>query len=132
MTAALRFDPIRLPSECVKLRQEVRAFLAEEIAAGTFSPFKPNREDNDAREFSRRLGARGWLGMTWPKRYGGHERTAVERYIVTEELLAAAAPVGAHWTADRQTGPLLLRYGTESQRDRFLARRACLTVGRPM
>ena len=53
MTAALRFDPIRLPPECEKLRKEVRAFLAEEIAAGTFDPHKPNREDTDAPEFSR-------------------------------------------------------------------------------
>jgi alkylation response protein AidB-like acyl-CoA dehydrogenase len=58
--------------------------------------------------------------MTWPKRYGGHERSALERYVVVEELLAAGAPVAAHWIADRQTGPLLLRYGTEEQRLRFL------------
>ena len=68
MTAALRFDPIRLPSECVALRKEVRAFLAEEIAAGTFDPHQPNREDNDAPEFSRRVGQRGWLG----RRFGFH------------------------------------------------------------
>ena len=86
MTAALRFDPIRLPPECVKLRAEVRAFLADEIAAGTFDPHKPNREDADAPEFSRRAGERGWLGMTWPKKYGGHERTFLERYVVTEEM----------------------------------------------
>src|SRR5256714_261015 len=66
MTAALRFDPIRLPPECEVLRKEVRAFLAEEIAAGTFDPHKPNREDADAPAFSRRVGERGWLGMTWP------------------------------------------------------------------
>ena len=53
MTAALRFDPIRLPPECEQLRKEVRAFLAEEIAAGTFDPHKPNREDTDVPEFSR-------------------------------------------------------------------------------
>ena len=63
MTAALRFDPIRLPEKCEQLRKEVRAFLAEEIAAGTFDPHKPNREDTDAPEFSRRVGAKGWLGM---------------------------------------------------------------------
>ena len=40
MTAALRFDPIRLPPECEQLRKEVRAFLAEEIAAGTFDPLQ--------------------------------------------------------------------------------------------
>ena len=67
MTAALRFDPIRLPEKCQQLRKEVRAFLAEEIAAGTFDPHKPNREDTDVPEFSRKVGARGWLGMTWPK-----------------------------------------------------------------
>src|SRR5262245_29894958 len=122
MTAALRFDPIRLPPECEQLRKEVRAFLAEEIAAGTFDPHKPNREDTDAPEFSRRLGARGWLGMTWPKRYGGHERSAMERFAVTEELLAAGAPVAAHWIADRQSGPGLLRYGTEEQRAALLPR----------
>src|SRR5436189_248500 len=71
MTAALRFDPIRLPSECEQLRKEVRAFLAEEIAAGTFDPHKPNREDTDVPEFSRKVGARGWLGMTWPKKSDG-------------------------------------------------------------
>lgn len=58
--------------------------------------------------------------MTWPKIYGGHERSFFERYVVTEELLAAGAPVSAHWIADRQSGPLLLRYGTEAQRQRHL------------
>ena len=60
--------------------------------------------------------------MTWPKQYGGHERTFLERYVVLEEMLAAGAPVGAHWVADRQCGPLLLRFGTEEQRQRILPR----------
>ena len=113
MTASLRFDPIRLPSECVKLRKEVRAFLAEEIAAGTFDPHQPNREDSDAPEFSRRVGARGWLGMTWPKKYGGHERTFLERYVVTEEMRVANAPTRRFFVADRQSGPVLLKYANE-------------------
>src|SRR5260370_5991819 len=92
MTAALRFDPIRLPPECERLRKEVRAFLAEEIAAGTFDPHKPNREDTDAPEFSRRVGERGWLGMTWPKKYGGHERTFPERHLVNGEKCRANPP----------------------------------------
>lgn len=58
--------------------------------------------------------------MIWPKRYGGHERSAMERYVVMEELLAAGSPVGAHWVADRQSGPLLLKVGSEAQRQRFL------------
>src|SRR4051794_41795138 len=60
--------------------------------------------------------------MTWPRKYGGHERSARERYAVTEELLAAGAPVAAHWIADRQSGPNLLRYGTERQRAEILPR----------
>lgn len=70
--------------------------------------------------FSRKLGDAGFLGMTWPKAFGGHERHALERYVVMEELLAAGAPVGAHWIADRQTGPLILRYGTPEQQERYL------------
>jgi alkylation response protein AidB-like acyl-CoA dehydrogenase len=66
------------------------------------------------------MGARGWIGMIWPKKYGGRERSAIERYVLLEELLAAGAPVGAHWIADRQSGPALLRYGSEAQRERFL------------
>src|SRR5216683_3300544 len=100
MTAALRFDPIRLPPECERLRKEVRAFLADEIAAGTFDPHKPNREDTDAPEFSRRVGERGWLGMTWPKKYGGHERSFLERYVVTEEMRVANAPTRRFFVPD--------------------------------
>src|SRR3712207_9055538 len=74
--------------------------------------------------FSRKLGERGWLGMTWPKQYGGHERTAMERYAVTAELLAAGAPVAAPWIADRQSGPKPLKFGTEAQREALLPRNA--------
>ena len=70
--------------------------------------------------FSRKLGEAGLLGMVWSKEYGGHERTQLERYVVIEELLAAGAPVGAHWIADRQTAPLLLRYGTEEEKRRWV------------
>jgi len=72
--------------------------------------------------FSRKLGARGWIGMTFPTAYGGHERTALERYVVVEETLAAGAPVVGHWIADRQSGPSILRYGTEAQKHFFIPR----------
>ncbi|HET7159642.1 MAG TPA: acyl-CoA dehydrogenase family protein, partial [Burkholderiales bacterium] len=62
------------------------------------------------------------IGMTWPKAYGGHERSSLERYVVTEELLAAGAPVRAHWLADRQFGPLLLAAGSEEQKRTYLPR----------
>jgi alkylation response protein AidB-like acyl-CoA dehydrogenase len=103
------------------LRTEVRTFLARELAERT--PLERARSwDGIDVDFSRRLGQQGWIGMTWPKRYGGHERSAFERYVVVEELLAAGAPVGAHWIADRQSGPLILRFGTEEQKMRVVPR----------
>jgi alkylation response protein AidB-like acyl-CoA dehydrogenase len=102
------------------LREEVRSFLADEREAGRFEPVCDSWLSGFDADFSRRLGERGWLGMTWPERYGGHGRSTLERHAVTEELLAAGAPVAAHWVADRQSGPLLLRHGTEEQRERLL------------
>ena len=119
MTPAFRFDPVTLPPECQALRGEVRAFLAEARASGLWAPAGDFATHHSA-AFSRALGERGWIGMTWPRRYGGQERSALERYVVTEEMLVVGAPVAAHWIADRQSGPLLLRYGTEEQRQEFL------------
>jgi hypothetical protein len=113
-----------LPQEAEKLRYEVREFLAEELKAGSFEPRCDSWLGGHSAEFSEKLGARGWLGLTWPKKYGGHERTSLERFVLTEELLVAGAPVSGHWFADRQTGPLLLKYGTEEQRQSFLPKMA--------
>ena len=113
MTAAIQFDQLRLPPECEKLRAEVRAFIAEETEAGNIKPSGATGGDSFSREFSRKVGAKGWLGMTWPKQYGGHERTFLERYVVTEELRVANAPTRLHFVADRQSGPILLKYAPE-------------------
>ncbi|MGH7354911.1 MAG: acyl-CoA dehydrogenase family protein [Candidatus Rokuibacteriota bacterium] len=117
--AVFHFTLTELPPETQALRAEVRQFLGETLGdrpshrrARSWGGFDP--------DFSRRVGARGWIGMTWPKRYGGHERSFLERYVVLEEMLAAGAPVSAHWVADRQSGPLLIRFGTEAQRERIL------------
>jgi len=119
MPATFRFALRDLPPEAESLRAEVRHFLAEQL--GGARPVKRAKSwGGFDREFSRRVGARGWIGMTWPKQYGGHERSYLERYVVLEEMLAAGAPVSAHWVADRQSGPLLLRFGTEAQRERIL------------
>jgi alkylation response protein AidB-like acyl-CoA dehydrogenase len=72
------------------------------------------------REFSKRVAQKGWIGMTWPKCYGGGEATSLDRYVVVEEMLLAGAPVLSHWIADRQSGPLILRFGTEAQKQRYL------------
>jgi acyl-CoA dehydrogenase len=71
-------------------------------------------------EFSRTLARAGLLGLTWPRQYGGAERSNVERLVVTEELLRAAAPVAAHWIGDRQIGPAILRHGSPELRAEIL------------
>jgi acyl-CoA dehydrogenase len=133
MSAALQFDPIRLPPECEALRSEVRAFLADEIAAGTFDPYRPRHGDSHSKAFSRRIGAKGWIGMTWPKKYGGQERTFLERYVVTEEFRVANAPVRSHFVADRQSGPILLKYAPEHVKMDILPRvcrgELCFVIG---
>jgi alkylation response protein AidB-like acyl-CoA dehydrogenase len=119
--ATFHFALHELPPEAEALRGEVRAFLREELKARSPLDRAPSWGGFD-RDFSRKVGARGWIGMTWPRKYGGHERSALERYVVMEEMLAAGAPVSAHWIADRQSAPMLLRFGTEAQRQRFLPR----------
>ncbi|MBT3427555.1 MAG: acyl-CoA dehydrogenase [Gammaproteobacteria bacterium] len=116
MFQGMNFSPASLPPAVARLREEVRAFLAEE------TDWQPNSDFNAGASpaFSKRLAQRGWIGMTWPTHYGGGGKSFLERYVVTEELLAAGAPVGCHWIADRQSGPLLLKFGTEEQRHRFL------------
>jgi hypothetical protein len=108
-------------SEGELFRAEVRSFLTEELARRPAIDRAQSWNGVDP-AFSRKLGELGWLGLTWPKRYGGHERSALERYILLEELLAAGAPVGAHWIAERQSGPNLLRYGSEHQKLTILPR----------
>ncbi len=113
------FTPYQLPAAAEELRLEVREFLAE--ALKDRSPLLRARSwVGEDPAFSRQLGEKGWIGMTWPKQYGGGERSFFERYALMEELLAAGAPVACHWIADRQSGPLFLRYGTEEQRQRIL------------
>jgi alkylation response protein AidB-like acyl-CoA dehydrogenase len=109
-----------LSSTARTLRAEVREFLAEQLAAGLFTPSVDAWLSGWDEDFTAALAARGWLGMTVPVEYGGHGRSFLERFVVTEELLAAGAPVAAHWIADRQIVPSLLKYGTELQKAEFL------------
>ena len=115
----MRFAPTELTPAELELRGEVRAFLADELPRGTYRPGQGMNAVHSP-EFSKSLAARGWVGMAIPPEHGGPGRSAVDRFIVAEELLAAGAPVAAHWVADRQTGPTLVAFGTPAQRERFL------------
>lgn len=118
-TVHLRFLPAALPEAAENLRSEVRVLLEETRAGGVWLADGLSWWGRNP-ALSRALGDAGFIGMTWPREYGGSEQSYLERYVVTEELLAACAPTAFHWFADRQIGPSILRYGTEEQKQRFL------------
>jgi len=123
MFQGLQFDPTALPDSVHQLRREVREFDEAELQiAESNDNYLRNSDFNTGTsiEFSKKLADKGWVGMTWPKAYGGADRSFLERYVVTEEILAAGAPVSAHWIADRQSGPLFLKFGTEAQKQFYL------------
>ena len=97
-----------IPAEDEALRAEVRAFIhaaVKDIPAH----IRARSWAGYSADFSRQLGNKGWLGLTLPKAYGGAGRSPFARYVLAEELLNAGAPVGSHWIADRQSGPLILK-----------------------
>lgn len=109
----------RIPAEDEALRAEVRAFLAQAIS-GLPPHVRARSWGGYSAELSRQLGEKGWIGVTLPREYGGGGRSAFTRYVLVEEYLACGAPVGSHWIADRQSGPLILKYGTEAQKRFYL------------
>lgn len=112
-----------LPAQAEAFRSEVKEFLASQMPS---TP--PDRRSRSwmgfSAEFSRKMAARGWVGLTLPREYGGASMDAFSRFVLVEELLAAGAPVSAHWIADRQSGPLILKFGTDAQR-RFYLPKIC-------
>lgn len=113
------FVPSKLPAEDEEFRPLVRAVIEQALAEEPSSVRSRSWMGFNA-AFSRRLGDAGLIGLTIPRRYGGRERSPFARFVVVEELLSVGAPVAAHWIADRQSAPLLLRYGTEAQCERFI------------
>jgi alkylation response protein AidB-like acyl-CoA dehydrogenase len=118
---AFQFDPPHLPPDAIAARRRVRAFLEAERDAGNYAPHRCSWSTFDA-EFTRRVGAAGFIGVTWPKQYGGQELSSLARYVITQEMLAAGAPCFAHWIADRQSGPQIVRHGSERAKRMILPR----------
>lgn len=110
-----------LPDADEAIRPAIRA-IADEAAAAAGTDRRARSWQGYDPAFSRRLGEAGFLGLTLPKRYGGHERGPFARFVVVEELLAVGAPVAAHWIADRQSAPLIVNFGNDAQREAYLPR----------
>ena len=103
-----------------KFRQEVRQFLEEEIKKGLWEPMCDGWIQGYNPGFTKRVAQRGWIGLTWPKQYGGQGRSHIDRLILTEEMLRYGAPAACHWFADRQVGGAILAFGTEELKEEFL------------
>ncbi len=103
-----------------KFRQEVRSFLEHEIKEGLWEPRCDAWIQGYNPEFTKRVAQKGWIGLTWPREYGGQGRNHIDRLILTEEMLRYGAPAACHWFPDRQIGSSILKYGSEEQKREFL------------
>ena len=101
-------------AEQTALRHEVRRFLDEELGN------EPAERDGFSPEFSKKLARRGWIGIGWPREYGGGGMGPVEQMIFREEFVGADAPVGYHLIAERQVAPSLLLHGSDEQRSEYI------------
>jgi alkylation response protein AidB-like acyl-CoA dehydrogenase len=110
-----------LPAEAEAFRAQVRSFLDDHLEPAPPHVRARSWTGFDA-AFSRALAKRGWVGITLPSAYGGAGLDAFRRFVLIEELLAAGAPVAAHWVADRQSGPLINKFGSDLQKDFYLPR----------
>jgi alkylation response protein AidB-like acyl-CoA dehydrogenase len=114
-------------------RQEVRDFLEDEIKKGTFRPMCDGWIQGFSWDFTKKVAGKGWLGITWPKQYGGLGRSHIDRLILTEEMLRYGAPSACHWFAERQIGRAIYVYGTEDQKQEILPKilkgEACIGLG---
>lgn len=112
-------DRVTEPHALDNFRTSVRKFLRDFMK--TTPPHVRARSWVAAsEELSRALAQQGWLGLTLPKSHGGAGLDYYARFVLSEELLACGAPVAAHWIADRQSAPVIMRYGTEAQKDFYV------------
>jgi len=108
-----------IPVEDEALRAPLRRFLTQAMCSVP-AHIRAKSWNGYSSDFTRELGQRGWLGISLPKEYGGGGKSPFARYVVVEELLNFGAPVAAHWIADRQSAPLILKYGSEEQKQFYI------------
>ena len=115
---------IALEPEQERLREELREYFAAlvipEVRAGLSSATGEFGDTEVYLDVIRRLGADGWLGIGWPREYGGQARSMVEQLIFTDAAAVAGVPVP--YLTLNTVGPTIMRYGTEEQKAYFLPR----------
>ncbi|MDO8568286.1 MAG: acyl-CoA dehydrogenase family protein, partial [Dehalococcoidales bacterium] len=111
----------RFSEEQEKFRQEVRDFLEAEIKKGVFKPSNDAWVLQEDTELGQDVAKKGWIGLTWPREYGGGGRGYLDRLVMHEEFMRYGASM-AFLMGDRQMGPAIIDYGTEEQKKYFLPR----------
>lgn len=102
-----------------ELSRELRAYFARLLTADVREALGGTNEDRPAhREIIRQIGKDGWLGLGWPTQYGGQGRPAIDQYILFDEINRAQAPFP--FVTINNIGPMLMRYGTEEQKRKYL------------
>lgn len=106
-------------------RKEVRSFIRENLDPATHRKMVEGRipSKDEVVAWQRTLNGRGWATPSWPKEAGGPGFSAVERYIFLDELHQAPAPEPVSFNVS-MIGPVLIQFGTDAQKDRFLAKTA--------
>jgi alkylation response protein AidB-like acyl-CoA dehydrogenase len=105
--------------EELALRRELREYFATFGAASSGVELSaPGTDEQSFREAIRRLGKDGWLGFGWPQEYGGQGRSAVEQYVVFDEIQRAGVPFP--FVTINTVGPTIMRFGTEEQKATYL------------
>ncbi|MFD4403431.1 acyl-CoA dehydrogenase family protein [Nocardia sp. NPDC058499] len=109
---------IDLTSEQRKLRDDLRAYFADLVTPEESAEMSVNRHGDAYRAVVRRMGHDGWLGVGWPKEYGGHGYGPVEQQIFYNEASRADVPLPL--VTLLTVGPTLQQFGTQEQKEKFL------------
>ena len=112
----------RFTASIERFRAEIGAFLDETLTEQFRNDPAMVQEGGFSREFTRRLGERGWLTLAWPKQYGGQERSHFEQLVYNEEMARSGAPGRAHMMAVSLVGPSVMVHGNDEQRAEYLLR----------
>lgn len=107
-----------LTDEQRSLQLEIRSYLEEKITDELLEEIRTNPYGPIWREYIRTLGKDGWLGIGWPKEYGGQGKTPLEQYIFLEEITRTGITIP--FITLETVGPTIMRFGTEEQKKEFL------------
>ncbi len=111
-----------LTGEQLRFRDELRAYFAKMMTDELKTELTTNLEGGgpEFRNAMQQMGRDGLLGLSWPKQYGGQERSAVEQFLFADEVQAVGFPLP--FLTLSTVGPMLREHGTEAQRDYFCPR----------